>query len=148
MEDHRIVNRICFKKCLYIYVNKHILSLFKIVKVQEEREIMKCKKCGSENVKVEIVNEINYKTGHGCLFTILFGIFYWTWLMLKWIYKYIMFAVYWITWGWISLIISKIQGKNFRQAEWLCKLMQKSGKNYNVQKSVAVCQDCGFRKTI
>lgn len=74
---------------------------------------MKCEKCGSENVKVEVVNEINYGKGHGCLFTILFGVYYWPWLVCKWFFKYIVFIMYWDCWGWISLIISKKNKKRF-----------------------------------
>ena len=37
---------------------------------------MVCAKCGSENVKIDIVNEVSYKKGHGLLFTLLFGSYY------------------------------------------------------------------------
>ena len=109
---------------------------------------MNCAKCGSENVKIDVVNELSYKKGHGLLFTLLFGIYYWMWLLFKWSVKYIVAMTYWLSWAWISYIICKVTKKDWVKPEWYKKFMRKSGKMYNDQKSVAICQNCGYRKNI
>lgn len=109
---------------------------------------MKCTKCGSENVIVNVVNETQYNKGHGCLFTILFGAIYWFCLVIKWMIKAIVGILYWMFWSWISYIICRVQKKDWKKPNWYVKFMRVHGKMYNDQKSVAVCQECGYRKDI
>ena len=78
---------------------------------------MKCPKCGSENTNVQMVSESILKDQHhGILWWLLIG---WWWLFFKWIF---------LT---IPALIVKIFG-------------HKKQKLVTKQKSMAVCQDCGF----
>lgn len=106
---------------------------------------MKCKKCGSENVTAQVINETEYRKGHGCLFSILFGVFYWTWLGIKWMFKYMVALFYWIV-MFTPVIIVKARGRQFNHPDWYRKMMQRKGKTYNNQKTVFVCNSCGNRQ--
>lgn len=45
---------------------------------------MKCPKCGSENVSVQVTNEVKLKTKHrGILYWLFIG---WWWIPIKWIF--------------------------------------------------------------
>lgn len=109
---------------------------------------MKCSNCGSENVQIQTINEQDYKKGHGCLFTFLFGLYYWTWLIIKWMCKYFAYACYWLFCGWVQVIIAKKKGIPFEQPKSIKRMMQRHGKTYNHVHSYAVCQDCGHREKI
>lgn len=77
---------------------------------------MVCPKCGSENVKVEVINEVNIKNKrHGAIWWILIG---WWWILIKWI----VFTL-------PALIIAIFKPKK--------------QKVENVQHTVCVCQNCG-----
>lgn len=109
---------------------------------------MICEKCGSQNVKVDVVNEISYNKGHGCMFTIIFGFYYWGWLLFKWFVKFMVGLTYWLSWAWISFIYCSITKNEWKKPDWYIKFMRVQGKMYNDQKSIAVCQTCGHRKNI
>lgn len=75
---------------------------------------MVCPKCGSANVNVTVINEAKLKRKHG---------FVW-WLFIGWWWRLIWFIVF----GWWYLLFRLIRGNK---------------KIVNVQKTVAVCQNCG-----
>lgn len=75
---------------------------------------MKCKKCGSENVNVQVVAETK-KQHHSILY----------WLCIGWWLKPLLWLF--LT---LPMIIVKLFGKD---------------KTKTVEKSFAVCQDCGYR---
>lgn len=79
---------------------------------------MVCPKCKSENVSVQVINEVEIKKKHH-------GVFWWTcvgwwWLPIKWL----CFT--------LPALIVKIFGR-------------KKQKVVNKQKTVCVCQNCGNR---
>lgn len=77
---------------------------------------MTCPKCGSNNVKVQVINEVYMKNvHHGCLWWLIIG---WWWLPVKWF----VFT--------IPAIIFKIFG-------------HKKQKAINKQRTICVCQSCG-----
>lgn len=79
---------------------------------------MNCNKCGSDNVRIQVVNEVVTKPRHGFLW----------WLFIGWWWRLIWF----ICFGLWYILFCAIRGK----------------KTKNVQKSVAVCQNCGNRWTV
>lgn len=77
---------------------------------------MKCSKCGSEKVVVQVINEQELKTkGHGCLYWICFG----------WLIEIIL----WIFLTLPMLIIAIFKPKKY--------------KTVNHTKKIAVCNSCG-----
>lgn len=79
---------------------------------------MKCPKCGSENVSVQVVTETQLKEKkHGVFWWICVG---WWWLPLKWLFLTLP-----------ALIVKIFAPKKY--------------KTKTIQKSVAVCQNCGKR---
>lgn len=77
---------------------------------------MKCINCGSENVKVQVVNETNLKTKHHSLL-------WWVFIGIWWI------PIKWFMFFWIALIVKIFGSKKY--------------KTTNKQVTMAVCQDCG-----
>lgn len=78
---------------------------------------MKCTKCGSENVSVQITNEVTLKNKHhGLIWWICIG---WWWFFVKWIV---------LT---IPALIAKI-------------FIPKKQKAVNKKVKNAICQDCGY----
>ena len=61
----------------------------------------KCPKCGS--TKVQLSNE---SSKHGCLYMVLFGIWYFMWLMCKWCIGMMVFFCY----DWWMAIVHKVSG--------------------------------------
>ena len=79
---------------------------------------MVCPKCKSENVNTQVINEVEIKNKHhGFFWWILIG---WWWIPIKWL----VFT--------IPALIIKIFGG-------------KKQKVVNKQKTVCVCQNCGYR---
>ncbi len=77
---------------------------------------MNCSKCGSNNVNIQIVNEQRLVTKHhGVLWWLLVG---WWWIFIKWLFLTIP-----------ALIFAIFVGKR--------------KKIKNIQKKVAICQNCG-----
>lgn len=78
---------------------------------------MKCKKCGSENVDVQVVNEVQLKNKHhGIIWWCCVG---WWWLPIKWLF----------------LTLPALLAKIF---------IPKKQKAINKQKYIYICRDCGF----
>lgn len=78
---------------------------------------MTCPKCGSQNVNVQVVNEVKLKNKHhGVIWWICVG---WWWIPIKWLF----FT--------LPALIFKVFGR-------------KKQKAVNIQKNIAVCQDCGY----
>ena len=77
---------------------------------------MKCPKCGSENVTVSVVNEVELKNKHKSIFYYLFV--WWWWTPIKWFFltlPALIFAIF----------------------------KPKKQKAINKQRTVCVCQNCG-----
>ena len=74
---------------------------------------MKCPKCGSTNVSISVFNEVKQKARHGFLWWIFIG---WWWRIL-----------WFICFGMWYFLFLLVRGK----------------KLVNVEKKVAVCQQCG-----
>lgn len=78
---------------------------------------MKCPKCKSENVTVQMVSETKLKEKkHGIFWWIFIG---WWWLPVKWIFLTLP-----------ALIVKIFAPKKY--------------KTETIHKSMAVCQDCGY----
>ena len=104
---------------------------------------MKCNKCGSENMTAHVQTSTSYRKGHGCLWTILFGFFYWTWLIIKWIFKLTIAMMWYLLVEWWRAIIIVIQKKPYSKPEWLTKMLRRRGKTYTEHQTVFVCNNCG-----
>lgn len=77
---------------------------------------MKCQKCGSENVNVQVINEVELKNKHhGALWWLFWG---WYWVPIKWL----IFT--------LPALILKLFG-------------HKKQKVKNIQKTICICQQCG-----
>lgn len=82
---------------------------------------MKCRKCGSENVRIDVINEQELKTKkHGWMYWLLFG----------WLIDLML---------WLFLTLPRLVYMLFRPKRY---------KMTNKQKSVAICQDCGHRQEL
>lgn len=78
---------------------------------------MTCPKCGSPNVSVQVVNEAQLKTKHkGVLYWLCVG---WWWLPIKWLF----------------LTLPALIIKIFRPKKKQIK---------NIQRTMCVCQTCGY----
>lgn len=96
-------------------LNKNI-NIIKHIKIKGGNEEMKCPKCGSENVNVQMVSESQLKTKHH---SILY------WICIGWWLKPIL---------WFCLTIPMLLGKMFGH---------KKQKIVTTHNSMAVCQNCG-----
>lgn len=79
---------------------------------------MTCSRCGSTNVSISVINEVRQKARHG----------FWWWILIGWWWRILWFFCFGM-WYFLFLLI---RGK----------------KTVNVQKKVAVCQQCGNSWTI
>lgn len=78
---------------------------------------MKCPKCKSENVTVQVVNEVEIKNKHHSI-------------------------IWWILGGWILVIIKWVV---FTVPALILKLFgHKKKKVKNIQKTMCACQQCGY----
>lgn len=87
---------------------------------------VKCPKCGSTHVQLS-----NESSKHGCLWTILFGIYYIFWIMIKWIIGAMIFMCY----DWWMAIIKAVTGKGH-----VCQ----SKKWFSASKKIYYCHNCGY----
>ncbi len=79
---------------------------------------MLCPKCGSNNVNVQVINEVYLKNKHqGCLWWLFIG-------------------CWWVPFKWLVLTVPAIILKIFGR---------KKQKVINKNRSTAVCQNCGYR---
>ena len=86
---------------------------------------VKCPKCGS--TKVQLSNEMSK---HGCLWTVLFGIYYFMWIMIKWCIGLMIFICY----DWWMAIVKKSSGKGhvWQSKRW-----------FSNRRRIFFCHDCG-----
>ena len=106
---------------------------------------MNCKKCGSENIINQTVNETHYRSKRNLLIRILFWGYFLTLYVIKLGVYLIYQVVKWLVlvpFGFIKSKISKTE-TTYRDPQFIKNLMRKRGKNYNIQKTIAVCQNCG-----
>lgn len=87
---------------------------------------MKCPKCGSEYVQLS-----NESSKHGCLFTILFGVYYIFWVMIKWCIGICIFMVY----DWWMAIVHKALNKGhvWQSIRW-----------FSNRRKIYYCHSCGY----
>lgn len=86
---------------------------------------VKCPKCGSTNVQLS-----NQENKHGCLYIVLFGIFYFMWLMIKWMIGFMIL----ICFDWWMAIVKKSSDKGY---------VWQSKRWFSNKRKVYYCHDCG-----
>lgn len=86
----------------------------------------KCPKCGSTKVQLS-----SQQSKHGCLWFILFGVFYIIWIMYKWVIGLIIFTMF----DWWMAIIKAAQNKGY---VWKCRQWFAGKTRYYY------CHDCGY----
>ena len=90
---------------------------------------MYCSKCSSNNVTIQVVNEQKLVTKHhGIIWWLCIG---WWWIFVKWL----CIGWWWIFVKWLFLTIPALIFSIF---------VGKRKKIKNIQKKVAVCQNCGY----
>ena len=89
----------------------------------------KCPKCGSEKVQLS-----NVKSKHGCLWLILFGVFYVFWVLIKWMIGIALLCCY----DWWMAIIKAACKKGY---------VWQSKKWFSGSKKVYYCHDCNHNFT-
>lgn len=88
----------------------------------------KCPKCGSNKVQLSSQKS---KMGWGCLGAILFGVFYFMHIMIKWMIGFVVFII----WDWYMYLIKAVQRKGY---------VWQSKKWFSGKKQVFFCHDCGY----
>jgi len=86
------------------------------------------------------------KSGHGCIWTLLFGVFYWMWLLFKWMMKYLIAAIFFMFVALYALIKSLVTKTEYRMPLWFTRMLQRRGTTLSWHSTVFVCQDCGNRQ--
>ncbi|MDD6265047.1 MAG: hypothetical protein PUB34_01910 [Clostridia bacterium] len=87
---------------------------------------IKCPRCGGTHVQLS-----NEQSKHGCLWTILFGIYYIVWVLIKWtVGLVLLFSVDW----WMAIIKASM-GKGY---VWQCR------RCFSANKRIFYCHDCGY----
>ena len=86
----------------------------------------KCPRCGGHHVQLTFE-----KSRHGCLWTLLFGIYYIMWVFFKWMIGFIVLIVY----DWWAALIKGLFGKGH---VWQCR------KWFAGTKREFYCHDCGY----
>ena len=86
---------------------------------------IKCPKCGSTHCQLT-----SQKSKHGCLWTILFGVFYLCWYAIRAMIGCLFFIFY----DWWMFILKTIMKKGH---VWQCKQW------FSNQKKTYYCHDCG-----
>lgn len=87
---------------------------------------VKCPKCG--DTRVQLSNE---SSKHGCLWAILFGIYYLCWIMIKWSIGLCIFICY----DWWMAIVHKVNNKGH---------VWQSKKWFSGKKKIYYCHNCGY----
>lgn len=87
---------------------------------------VKCPKCGGTHVQLS-----NERSKNGCLWTLIFGVYYLALVLVKWCIGVAVFVCY----DWWMYIVKKIQQKGhvWQSLKWF------SGK-----KKIYYCHDCGY----
>ncbi len=86
----------------------------------------KCPRCGGTHVQLS-----DERSKHGCLWALLFGIYYWAWLLFKWCIGLVVFLMY----DWWMALIKACLGKGH---VWL------SRRCFAGTKRTFYCHDCGY----
>ena len=86
----------------------------------------KCPKCGSHRVQLS-----NESSKHGCLYLILFGIYYFFWLLFRYMIGFMIFILY----DWWMAILHGITGKGhvWQSKRW-----------FSNRRRLYYCHDCGY----
>lgn len=84
-----------------------------------------CPKCGGTRVQLS-----NESSKHGCLLVVLFGIFYFFWIMIKWMIGFFVFLLY----DWWMAIVHKSMRKGhvWQSKRW-----------FSNRRRIYYCHDCG-----
>ncbi|MCR4885410.1 MAG: hypothetical protein K5919_00655 [Clostridiales bacterium] len=85
-----------------------------------------CPKCGGKHVQLS-----SERSKHGCLWTVLFGIYYVCWVFIKWIIGLLVLILY--DW-WMAIVKACIR----RGHVWQCR------KWFSGTKRTFYCHDCGY----
>lgn len=85
----------------------------------------RCPKCGGSHTQLT-----DESSKHGCLWTILFGIYYIAWVMVKWMIGLMIFVCY----DWWMAMIHAIMGKGH---------VWQSKKWFSNRERTYYCHDCG-----
>lgn len=86
----------------------------------------KCPKCGSTHVQLSFE-----KKRHGCLWTVLFGVYYILWVTVRWWIGCMLF----LFWDWWMAIVKACLGKGH---VWQCR------KWFSGRKQFYYCHACGY----
>lgn len=87
---------------------------------------IKCPKCGGNHVQLS-----NESSKHGCLFTLLFGIYYIIWLFIRYTIGLVIFICY--DW-WMAIIhFSHNKGHVWQSKRW-----------FSNRRKIYYCHDCGY----
>lgn len=81
---------------------------------------MKCPKCGSENTRIELVNEVQLKRKRNWIY----------WIFGLWMFDFLI----WLSFFLPRLIIQLLKGKKY--------------KTVNIQKKVFICSSCGHSENL
>ena len=87
---------------------------------------VRCPKCGSTQVQLS-----SERSRHGCLWTVLFGVYYIFWVMIRWMIGFMVFVM----WDWWMAIIKSIMRKGH---VWQCR------KWFSGTRKVYYCHNCGY----
>lgn len=119
----------------------------------------RCPKCGTP-MNPQTVNQYHAgRKGHGCLYTIFFGLWYWCWLGFKWFIQFMYKCLAWIFWlicviffyiyavfaNVVRLIMKK--SRSWSIPKWINAIgtssIHQSRHEKNKMKTVWVCPHCG-----
>lgn len=87
---------------------------------------VKCPKCGSTHVQLS-----DESSKHGCLWTVLFGVYYIAWLLVRWTIGLCIF----ICWDWWMAIVKAAAHKGY---------VWQSKKWFSNRRRIYYCHDCGY----
>lgn len=87
---------------------------------------IKCPKCGGTHVQLS-----DESSKHGCLWTILFGVYYIIWVMMKWTIGFMIFIFY--DW-WMAIVhTANNKGHIWQSKKW-----------FSNRRKIYYCHDCGY----
>lgn len=81
---------------------------------------MKCPKCGSENTRIELINEVQLKRKRNWIY----------WIFGLWMFDFLIWLFFFLP----RLIIQLLKGKKY--------------KTVNTQKKVFICNSCGHSENL
>ncbi|MGN1163454.1 MAG: hypothetical protein ACI4S4_01475 [Candidatus Ornithospirochaeta sp.] len=86
---------------------------------------VRCPRCGGDHVQLS-----SERSKHGCLWFILFGIYYIAWILVKWTVGISVL----ILWDWWMAIVCALLGRGY---------VWKSRGWFSTTKRIYYCHDCG-----